>query len=90
MLRDAAATTATVLAAERLSRHARHTEVLLVKLPEFKELFDHLALLVPAADLRDVARVLNHGVDIEIGCQAVENREQNVQNRRCGVGVCPR
>jgi hypothetical protein len=81
MLRNATATAATVLAAERLARHARNTKVFLVKLPEFEELLDHLPLLVPAADLGHIARILNHGVDVEIGRKTIENGKQNVQNR---------
>jgi hypothetical protein len=70
-----------MLAAERLSRHARNAKVFFVKLPELKELLDHFSLLVPAANLGHVSRILNHGVDIEIGCKTIKDGKQDVQNR---------
>jgi len=82
VLCDTAAATAAVLAAKGLSRHAGHTEVFFIELPQFKELLDHLSLLVSAAYLRDVSRVLNHGHDVEKGRQGEEDGEKDVQDRR--------
>lgn len=86
MLRNATAATATMLAAERLSRHARDAKVFFVKLPELEELLDHFSLLVPAADFGHITGILDHGVDIEIGCKTIKDGEQNVQNRGRRVG----
>lgn len=82
VLCDTAAATAAVLAAKGLSRHARNTKVFFVKFPQFKELLDHLSLLVSAANLRNVSRVSDPGHNIEKGGQGVEDREKNVQNGR--------
>lgn len=86
MLRNATTASTAVLASKRFSRHARNTEILLVELPQLEQLFNHLSLLVAAADLRDISGILNHRIDIEIGGQAVKDCEENVQNR--GLGVC--
>jgi hypothetical protein len=80
VLCNTAAAAPAVLAAKGLSRHARNTEILFVKLPQFKELLDHFPLLVSATDLGDVSRVSDHGHNIEKGCQRVEDREKDIQD----------
>ena len=87
MLSNTAATTAAVLAAERLSRHARNTKVLLVEFPLLKQLLDHFPLLVTAAELWHIARIFNHGQSVEVSREAEEGSEQDIQNwgrRICG------
>ena len=80
MLRNAASTTPTVLAPQWLPCHARDAEVLLVKLPLLEKLLDNLPLLIPTAQLRHIAWVFDHRDDVEISCQAKEDRKQNVQD----------
>jgi hypothetical protein len=87
VLCDTAAATAAVLATKGLPRHARNTEIFFIKLPQFKELLDHLSLLVSAADLRDVSRVSDHGHDVEKGRQRVEDRKQDIQDGRRRIGA---
>lgn len=86
MLSNTAATTSAVLATERLSRHARNTKVLLVKLPLLKQLLDHFPLLVTAAELWHIARIFNHSQSVEVSSETEESREKDVQDwgRRIG------
>lgn len=78
MFGNAAAASSTVLATQRLPRHTRNTEVLLVKLPEREELLHHLSLLIPAGDLGDIARVFDHGNDVEVGSEGEEHRKEDI------------
>jgi hypothetical protein len=86
MLCNAARTAFAVLASQRLANHAKYTKVLLVKLPLLKQLVYHGSLLVSTACLRNKAGVFNHRVDVEICCEAIEHREQYIQNWRRGIG----
>jgi hypothetical protein len=86
MLSNTAATTATVLATERLSRHAGHAKVLLVEFPLLKQLLDHLPLLVSTAELRHIARIFDHGQSVEEGGETEENRKEDIQDRGRRIG----
>lgn len=81
MFRHAASTAPAMFASQRPPGQAKYTKVLVVKFPLVKKLGDNGSLLVPTSKLRNEAGVFNHGVDIEIGCQTEEDREQDVQNR---------
>lgn len=69
-----------MLASQRLPDHAKHAEVLVVKLPQIKELFDCRFLLTPTAELWDKPGIFNHREYEEIRCEAEENRKQYIQN----------
>lgn len=86
MLCNAARTAFAVLASQRLANHAKYTKVLLVKLPLLKQLVYHDFLLVSTTCLRNKAGVFCHRVDVEICCEAIEHREQYIQNWRRGIG----
>jgi hypothetical protein len=88
MLGNTAATAAAVLATKRLSRHARNTKVLLVKLPLLKQLLNHLPLLVPAAELGHIARIFNHSQSVEVGRETKESGKQDIQDWGRRVGSC--
>ena len=88
MLSNTTATTAAVLATERLSRHARDAKVLLIKFPLLKQLLDHFPLLVTAAELWHIARIFDHGQSVEVSRETEECCEQDVQNWGRRVGSC--
>lgn len=82
MFRHTASTTPAVLASQGPPDHTIDTKVLLIKLPELKELRDDGSLLVPAAKLGDETGVFSHRVDIEKARQSEENSKKYVQDRR--------
>lgn len=85
MLCNASSTTLTVLASEGFSDHACHTKVLLVEFPLLKKFANDCPLLIPASELGNIAGIFNHGIEIEVGRQAIEYDKKDVQKRSGGV-----
>lgn len=80
MFRHAASTAPAMLASQGPPDHAEYAEILFVEFPLLKELGYGGSLLVPATKLGNEPGVFDHGVNVEVGRQAEENCEQNVQN----------
>ena len=79
-------TSLAVLAAERLPDHARHAEVVLVKLPQAQELVDDGLLFGDAVQFGDIARVKYHTGRIKVDRQTERAGKEKVEQgvvRKC-------
>lgn len=85
MFCNAAPTTLTMLASDRLPDHASHTKVLFVEFPLLKKSADDCSLLIPTPKFRNKARIFDHGVNVEVGRQTIEYDKKDVQKRSGGV-----
>jgi hypothetical protein len=57
-----------------------YAKVLLIEFPKREQFFDNSLLLVPRCQLRDKARVFEHGVEVEVGAEAVTHGEEGIGN----------
>ena len=74
-----------MLATQRLSNHAKNTEVFLVESPRLKKLSNHRSLLVPTAKFGHITGVLDHRVYKEEGRQSEKKRKRHVQDWIGGI-----
>lgn len=82
MFGHASPTALAMLAPQGSPDHAEYAEILFVKFPLLKELGHDGSLLVPAPNFGNETGVFDDGVNVEIGRQCIEHREQEVQNGR--------
>ena len=75
MLRHAAIAPFAVFASQWHANHARDTEVLFIKLPQAQELINNLLLLSETTKLRNKARFVETGAEVEVATQTVKNAE---------------
>jgi hypothetical protein len=68
-----------MLTSQGLSDHTIYAEVIFIKFPHTQKVGDSVPLLVPAGLLRHVARILDHCIYVEIGCQTVKQGKNQVQ-----------
>lgn len=71
MFCDTTPATLAMLASNWLPDHTRHTEILIVELPQAYQFVDHSLLLDSASKLRHVPWIFDHGVGVEVRTKSV-------------------
>jgi hypothetical protein len=79
MLCHAAIAPFAMLASHRHTNHARHAKVLFVEFPQAQELVNNFFLFCETTKLWDEARLVEHGAEVEVSTQAVEDTKSKVK-----------
>jgi len=88
MPRNASSTPFAMLTPHRHPIHADNAEILIVKLPEAKQLIDDCLLLASTIQLGHVSRIFDHTVDVEIQGETVRGPKDDIQEEVLRIRIC--
>ena len=78
MLRNTSIAHFAVLAPHGSSDHARNAKMLLIKLPGFNKFVNDWLLLASTAALWNIARIFEHGLEVEKRTESVKQTEHDI------------